>query len=369
MNFAEQGRIYIDRLKTRNRRPIKPATAAAFECYLRNHVVPLIGHTELDSFKNGALKDFVQTLISKRLAPKTIGEISAFVRAIVASVLDSDGNQIYPRTWNLDFVDAPPVTKQRQSTVTKEFLQDILNERTIKVRNRVMLALLGASGLRIGELVALQLGSDLLDQNTVWDPEARMIRVRKSIWRGKLQEPKTPSAVRDIDLPTTVDEMLRELAKGKQHGEFLFCSKSGKPLEQSYISSYVLKPLGIPGCHSLRRLRVSHLREVDCPEDILKCWLGHSTGSDITNRYSKLSENLELRRIWAERVGTGLELSCVTGAPPSNLTQSRKSKSPKPKSAPRRAHLPEPAQIVDPEYVATDEDLPDIFATLVSEVA
>ena len=53
MNFAEQGRIYIDRLKTRNRRPIKPATAAAFECYLRNHVVPLIGHTELIRSRTG----------------------------------------------------------------------------------------------------------------------------------------------------------------------------------------------------------------------------------------------------------------------------------------------------------------------------
>jgi len=111
MNFAEQGCIYIDRLKTRNRRPIKPATAAAFECYLRKHVVPLIGQTELEPFSNGALKDFVQILINKKLAPKTIAEISAFVRAIVASVLDSDGNQIYPRTWNLDFVDGPADSK------------------------------------------------------------------------------------------------------------------------------------------------------------------------------------------------------------------------------------------------------------------
>jgi integrase len=357
MNFAEQGHIYIDRLKTRNRRPIKPATAAAFECYLRNHVVPLIGQKELEPFNNGALRDFVQVLISKKLAPKTIAEISAFVRAIVASVLDEDGNQIYPRTWNLDFVDAPPITKQRQPTVTKEFLQNILNDTTIKVRNRIMLALLAATGLRVGELVAMQMGPDPLDQNTVWNPEARMIRVRKSIWRAKLQEPKTPSAVRDIDLSAAINEMLREFTKRKQQGDFLFCSKTGKPLEQSYISSYVLKSLGIPGCHSLRRLRVSHLREVGCPEDILKCWLGHSNGSDITNRYSKLSENLELRRIWTERVGTGLDLSGITGPSIREPTQSRK-----------QALTPATSVGVTPHYQATDDDLPDIFATPVLEV-
>jgi integrase len=355
--FAEQGRIYIDRLKTRNRHPIKPATVATFEGYLRNHVAPHLGHAELEPFNNGALKDFVQILISKKLAPKTIAEVSAFVRTIVASVLDSDGNQIYPRTWNLDFVDAPPIRKQRQPTVTKESLQDILNDRTIKVRNRVMLALLGATGLRIGELVAVQMGPDPLDQNTVWDPEARMIRVRKSVWRAKLQEPKTPSAVRDIDLPTSVNDMLHMFASGRQSGQFLFCTKSGKPLAESHINTYILKPLGIPGCHALRRLRVSHLREVGCNEDILKSWLGHSAGSDITSRYSKLSENLELRRTWTERVGTGIDLSCVMGDQQPNPAKPRKPKLP--------SYRVEPI-VMESGYAAVDEDLPEIFATPVT---
>jgi integrase len=178
--------------------------------------------------------------------------------------------------------------KQHQPTVTKEFLQSILGNKSIKVRDRVLLALLGATGLRIGELQALQFGPDPADQNTVWDPDERMIRVRKSVWRGKLQDPKTSAAIRDIDLSTPANRMLQEFAKGGQQGEFLFCTKYGKPL----------RPLGIPGCHALRRLRVSHLREVGCNEDILKAWLGHSNGGDITNRYSKLSENLELRRTW-----------------------------------------------------------------------
>src|SRR5215467_14342113 len=123
-DFATQGRIYIDRLKARNRRPIKPATAAAFEGYLRNHVVPSLGDAEIETFNNGALKAFVQTLIDKNLSPRSIAEISAFTRSIVASVLDAEGNQVYPRNWNLDFIDAPPVTKQRQPVCTKEMLKE-----------------------------------------------------------------------------------------------------------------------------------------------------------------------------------------------------------------------------------------------------
>jgi site-specific recombinase XerC len=322
MTFAAQGRVYIDRLKSRNRHPIKPATAAAFESYLRNHVVPHVGTVELESFNNGALKSFVQTLIDKRLSPKSIMEISAFVRAVVASVLDEDGNQVYPRTWNLNFVDAPPVRKQRQPTVTKEFLQTILGDKTVKVRNRVLLALLASTGMRIGEALALRIGPDPSDANTVWDSDEQMIRVRKSVWRGSLQDPKTDAAVRDIDLSTATNEMLQEFAKGVERGAFLFGTKSGKPLEQSHVTKFVFKPLGIPGAHSLRRFRVSHLREVGCNEDILKGWLGHSNGGDITGRYSKLSENLELRRMWAERVGTGVDLCCATGLPaPHNRQQ------------------------------------------------
>ncbi len=350
--FATQGRVYIDRLKTRNRRPIKPATAAAFEAYLRNHVVPCIGSVELESFNNGALKSFVQTLIDKKLAPKSIAEISAFTRSIVASVLDADGNHVYPRSWNMDFVDAPPIQRQHQPTVTKECLQEILRNQTIKVRNRVLLALLASTGLRIGELQAIQIGPDPLDQNTVWNSNNRIIRVRKSIWRGRIQEPKTVSAVRDIDLSLAANEMLKKFARGRPQGEFLFRTKSGKPLAQNFINTYILKPARIPGAHALRRFRVSHLREAGCNEDILRWWIGHSNGGDTTNIYSKLSENLELRRTWSERAGTGLDLSCVTIGEPVAVNKSKRVKLQR-----LSATSVESVERVA-TFQATDEDLP-----------
>jgi integrase len=248
-----------------------------------------------------------------------------------------------------------PVTISEQQSLER-FLQTILDDNNVKLRSRVMLALLASTGMRVGELQALQLGPDPLDQNTLWDSNAKMIRVRKSIYRGQLQEPKTQASVRDIDLPSPANQMLQEFAIGKQQGEFLFCTKSGKPLAQSHITTYILRPLGIPGCHALRRFRVSHLREVGCNEDILKSWLGHSTGSDITSRYSKLSENLELRRTWAERVGTGLDLSSITGAPPPTNANAKPRK---PESA---AYRIEPV-VMEPTYNATDDDLSDFFST------
>jgi len=173
--------------------------------------------------------------------------------------------------WNLRFIteNIPQVRKQKQPTISKDVLNAIIKNTSVNVRSRVFLALLACTGMRRGELLALQIGPDPSDANSVWDSDARMIRVRKSVWRSTLQDPKTAAAVRDIDLSTPTNQMLQEFAKGKEQGTFLFCTKSGK----------------------------------------------HSNGSDITDRYSKLSENLELRRAWAERVGTGLDLSRATGHP------------------------------------------------------
>jgi integrase len=353
--FNQISNDFRDRLKTRNRRPIKPATAAAFEAYLRNHVVPGIGNVELESFNNGALKSFVQTLIDKKLAPKSIAEISAFTRSIVASVLDADGNQVYPRSWNMDFVDAPPVQQQHQPTVTKKFLQSVLQDDKIKIRNRVLLALLASTGLRIGELQALQIGPDPLDQNTVWNSDERIIRVRKSIWRGRAQEPKTVAAVRYIDLSLATNEMLKKFANGRLQGELLFRTKSGKPLAQNFINTYILKPAGIPGAHSLRRFRTSNLRSMGCNESVLRYWLGH-TGDSVTDLYDKSAEDVELRRAWSEKVGTGLDLSLVTIGGPTSVTKPKhvtRAKSTEP-VADISTNIPRP-------YVAQDCDLDEFF--------
>ena len=44
------------------------------------------------------------------------------------------------------------------------------------------------------------------------------------------------------------------------------------------------------------------------PEDLIRFWLGHANRS-VTDRYSKLKEDLTFRKRIAEQVGIGFELS------------------------------------------------------------
>ena len=61
------------------------------------------------------------------------------------------------------------------------------------------------------------------------------------------------------------------------------------------------------GFHVFRGFRVTHLREQETPEDILRFWIGHADKS-IADRNCKMSERIKTRKEWAERAGLDLNL-------------------------------------------------------------
>jgi integrase len=363
--FAEQGRIYIDQLSTRNRKRAKPATLAAYESYLRTHIIPGLGNLELSTFGNAALKSFVQTLIEKKLSPKSIQEIAAFARGIVLSAVDAEGEPVYQRTWRLDFVDAPMVVNQRQPTITKDKLQDALRVRHTKTdKYRVVVALLAATGIRVGELVALRCGDD--GEHSGWDQDNSLLAIHTSLWRQKEQRPKTLGSIREVDLSQPVNAMLAEYVKRtkKKPGEYLFASRNGTPVSPTTLRKYGLIPLGIPGFHSLRRWRVSYLKSIEIPDSLLKRWIGHSSSAnDITARYDKSGDDKQRRQEWANKVGIGFDLPALTmGHPAPQPTKKNKLK-PKPKPF----HMLEITSTTEPAYLANNTDLDEFFFAPVAE--
>jgi integrase len=172
----------------------------------------------------------------------------------------------------------------------------------------VLYALLAGTGLRLGEALAIRTGDDGI--HTCWDRQGSIIHVRKSIFRGTEQLPKTNAAVRSVDLCQELNEALAKFAdhRGARLGAFLFASRNGTPLAPATIYKHSLSKTMVRGAHSFRRFRVTRLEETQVPTQIVKFWIGHAK-ADITEKYSRLSENILLRREWAQRVGLGFELS------------------------------------------------------------
>src|SRR3954447_10155008 len=108
---------------------------------------------------------------------------------------------------------------------------------------------------------------------------------------------------------------------GHRTSGFIFRARNGSPLGQSNVLHYSLHSIlnGIgrekAGFHAFRRFRVTHLRKQGCPEDLLRYWIGHAD-TNMTDRYSKPSEDTTYRQAVAERVGIGFDFEVVPQCPP-----------------------------------------------------
>jgi integrase len=293
--FRAQAAIWIQAVSTRRRKPVKPATISGWQHSLYKWVLPNLGDLLLADVGNAALKLLVEKMFCAGLSPQTIVTHSKVVKMVVASAVDSEGEQTYPRKWNHNFIGLPIVdpNKQHRPTVTETELAEILA--SAKGRYAVLFALLAGTGLRIGEALGLK-PTDL-------SPDCRVLSVRRSIWNGQEQEPKTPAAVREVDIAEPLSRILREYAVGKLG--YLFATKNGRSLQQRNVRRVLHATGARVGFHSFRRFRTETLRRAQVPEDLTRLWLGHSKSS-VTDFYAGgLSKDLAWRREWCDRVGLG----------------------------------------------------------------
>src|SRR6201988_4001437 len=145
----------------------------------------------------------------------------------LVDVVNREGEQVHPRTWDSHFIGLPVVNprKQNRPTRTAKEIEKILA--AVVGRHRVLYALLAGSGLRIGEALAIRLRPQSDDCSTISE-DCSTIYIRQAVWRGKEQDPKTDAAVRDVDLPKELAALLSEFVGDRREG-FLFCSRSGHP--------------------------------------------------------------------------------------------------------------------------------------------
>lgn len=198
---------------------------------------------------------------------------------------------------------------------------------------RAMLAILAETGMRGGELCGLA-REDV-------DLDARIIRIRRSAFQGKIQTPKTgnavrticisgqlaremknlwprnsintlvsagtPEAITELNLPITATACANS-AKMKPSGaiamdsfSLFFSTPKSRPWDNGEIVRRLKPVLGTGvGLHSFRHFSASLMASLGVPEHIRRERLGHSQGG-ITAHYTHSSP--EDHRRWAEIIG------------------------------------------------------------------
>jgi integrase len=309
-SFKAESIRWMSKCKSRKRKLIKPVTLLNWQSYLDNHILPVIGKQGIAKVNNASMKRLVDALVNKRLSPASIKNICRVVKLVKASAIDEEGNQLYPTKWNAEFIDAPVVDsrKQRTPAFTGEEVTKIISVAEAQMRTLFVVA--AATGLRAGELFGLEIRHF----------DGRSIKVEQSLWRDRVQAPKTENAYRIVDLHSDVAKLIADLVGDRRSG-FIFCTRKGKPLGQSNILRRSLHPIlkeaRITKCgfHAFRRFRNTYLRNYTaCPDGLRTFWLGWS-GKGMGEHYDKIRENADFRRQVAESVGIGFELPKSASVP------------------------------------------------------
>jgi integrase len=319
----------------RKRDPFAPVTSAGYHSIL-NNLNPLIGEIPLAQITNGKVKETLEAIAEKTtksgkaFSGTTVEHHFKVIKLVIASIMDGEGEEVYPRKWKYNFI-FENIAKGKPSQPCFSASQVAAIVAAAKGHYAVMYALQAATGMRFSELLAIKVDPYSEDHTTI-SADCKTVFVRKSVYKGKEGLLKTEAAYRDIDLCGEISEYVQKFI-GKRTTGFLFCTKSGKPMSQRNVLRDSLHKIlygqeiknrfgkvvkTIPGVapqmkgkgcasHAFRRYRVTHLRMMATPEDILKFWAGHAE-QNITDKYSKMKENIENRQHWADLVGIGFEI-------------------------------------------------------------
>lgn len=108
------------------------------------------------------------------------------------------------------------------------------------------------TGMRLGELLALQ-WTDI-------DWASSTIRVRRSVWKGKFQEPKTVNGIRTIAMSPRLAEVLREFFKAAPSSDLglVFCTETVAFIDDANLRHRVFEPTLVRA--GLRKIRIHDLR-------------------------------------------------------------------------------------------------------------
>jgi integrase len=333
VTFREQASWWLNHIQRRKRKPIASATLELWKGCLNNWINPNIGDLPLSEVNNAVLKTLVAKMSEAGLSPKTISDnYVPVVKVVVASAVDEQGEPIYPRKWNHEFIDLPVVEKGKQNTpcFSAEVMTGLASWK--KPRERMIFILCGAAGLRIGEALGIEIDNHIsTDFLTVY--------IKQKVHHGKVElRLKTANGFRQVDLHPSIAEMLK-LFVGDRRTGFLFRTRQGKPVsptniirrhlhkalkELKYVNPYTGTHKA--GNHAFRRFRNTYLRNyTECPEGLYKYWMGHA-GEDMSDLYDKIKEDVAFRRKWAERCGFGFELPSVVPNVPKTAEKAKAAK-------------------------------------------
>ena len=284
----------------------KASTQHGYKTVLNVHVLP--------AWRDWRLRDIerlaIQQWVADKFRQQTGWQVVRNAWVLLSSILETAVEYGYLSTNPARGVKFPQKgLKEKPVIITGEDLARLL--RQLGEPYQTMVTLIAATGLRIGELLALRWSALDLDGGT--------LAVRESVFEGTFQPPKTLKAVRTIPLGRHAVAALtahRGRATRMAPEDVVFGNSSGKPLRESKLLRNVLQPaaeragLGRVTWHQFRHIHSSLLNDLKVPVKIAQEQLGHASIPTTLNIYTHVVDRSHRQAIDAVEERLFGEMDC-----------------------------------------------------------
>ena len=288
-------------LENVHKQRIKQSSYIKYRKALNYHILPELGHIQLQKLTSEHIDVFYAKLLSKGKSPKSIKDIHGIVRSALQYAVKK---KRLPRNV-ADDVDLPRIERYKSQVLDKEQARKLL-EAARESRYETLLTVALASGMRRGELLALRWSDIQLD--------AKSLHVQRTVYRVKgagyvESEPKTNRGRRNIMLPQFVIAVLKQhraqqLEMRLQAGplwidrDLVFCNTTGDFLYPDNVSAdfkRLVEKAGLPAMrfHDLRHSAATILLAMGVHPKVVQERLGHSTIAMTMDIYSHVLPSMQ----------------------------------------------------------------------------
>lgn len=304
--FAERWKLEI--LSKR-----KPSTIHAAESHLRNQILPFLGKLRLSELGTENQQIFVTRLsgtVSRKTLLNVLGTLSSMLRTAQNWGYLTEGIKFSK------LVLPERSVKEEARRFTLDQARSIIA--MAKGLYRVMFAIAAMTGLRAGEILGLQARD--------FDFEGRLLHIRRSVWRGKPQTPKSVNSEAVLPIPDSLVEIVKPHIESLENSMgWLFVNSRGHLFIAENVVRQALVPildaLKIPRCgfHAFRHTHTSLLLQSGAPVPVTQAQLRHSDPRVTIGIYGHVIGDDHREAV--ERVASLLDPNGPNAKPPTQLIQ------------------------------------------------
>ncbi len=245
----------------------KASTIHAAESHLKNQILPHLAKLPLDQLGAENQQMFVNKIantMSRKTVLNVIGTLSSMLNTAKSWGYICEGVSVKKLVLPQRGI------REQAHSFTPEQARKILQAATGQYR--VMFLIAAMMGLRAGEILGLK--------SQDFDFISGLLRIRRTVWRGKLQTPKSVNSEATLPVPEALSLIVQKFL-GTRQG-FLFLNSRGHFFIAENVVRQALVPildaLGIPRCgfHAFRHTHSSLLLASGAAPTVAQKQLRHS---------------------------------------------------------------------------------------------